>query len=86
MRYVKKPMEVEAVQFDGSPESAERIVRWVEDNDGLATYSGSGSVLVRTLEGDMQAPAGWWIIRGIDGEFYPCRDDIFHNSYDPVQS
>lgn len=88
MRYVKKPVEVEAHQFDGTHESASQIVHWVLRSGGLAYYSTTdmtaGRVVIRTLEGEMEAPEGWWIIRGVEGEFYPCRDDIFHKTYDQV--
>ncbi len=42
------------------------------------------SVVVHTLEGDMRANAGDWMIRGVKGEYYPCRDDIFRLTYEPV--
>lgn len=45
---------------------------------------GSGNLVIRTMEGDMHAPLGWWIIKGVAGEFYPCRDDIFQQTYEEV--
>lgn len=43
----------------------------------------TGDLVIRTLEGDMHAPYGDWIIRGVQGEFYPCKPDIFAAIYEP---
>lgn len=75
--YRKKPVVIEAVQFDGSFPlgflSDDETVRW----------SGVGQALeVTTLEGVMRAEVGDWLIRGVAGEFYPCKPDIFDASYE----
>lgn len=44
-----------------------------------------GSLVIRTLEGDMHANPGDWIIRGVAGELYPCRQDIFEQTYEPAR-
>lgn len=44
----------------------------------------TGELIIRTLEGDMRASYGDWIIRGVKGEFYPCKPDIFEATYEPV--
>ena len=49
--------------------------------EAVRTYE---PVVVETLEGDMQAQAGDWIIKGVKGELYPCKDDIFRQTYEPV--
>ena len=49
-----------------------------------AFNSQSNELYIRTLEGDMRAESGDWIIRGINGEFYPCKPDIFKATYEPV--
>lgn len=41
-------------------------------------------VVIETAEGDMQANAGDWLIKGVNGEFYPCKDDIFRQTYEPI--
>lgn len=43
------------------------------------------TLLIPTLEGTMRAGVGDWIIRGIKGELYPCKDDIFRATYEPVE-
>ena len=96
----KLPVEVEAMQFDGSPESGAAIVQWAhncgcdeaEYHPFLADhYKGDPKVYVahpdpyiriETLEGVMTASPGDWIIRGIKGEFYPCKPDIFAETYE----
>lgn len=52
---------------------------------GIYIDPANGSLMIRTLEGDMRAAYGDWIIRGVEGEFYPCRDDIFIRTYEVAQ-
>lgn len=44
----------------------------------------TGELMIRTLEGDMRARYGDWVIRGVQGEFYPCKQDIFYETYEEV--
>lgn len=97
-QYRKKPVVIEAMQWNGSAESATPIINWVLGGDGTARYSSAqpettsrGRVVreavpalltIDTLEGSMQATAGDWIIKGVNGEFYPCKPDIFNKTYD----
>jgi hypothetical protein len=77
-RYRKKPVEVEAVRWDGGNEhemEAFIACRWWLDD---------GDIYIGTLEGDMRATEGDWIIRGVQGEFYPCKPDIFEATYEAV--
>jgi len=96
-RYRKRPVEVEAVQWDGTAEGATPIINWILDSDATATYRCSNpvrcaqndgdtphSISIRTLEGEMRANVGDWIIRGVKGEFYPCKPDIFRQTHEPV--
>ena len=92
-RWRKKPVVVEAVQWDGTAEGATPIINWILENDGTATYYGPGEwdngesgasyIRVQTLEGRMLACRLDWVIRGIKGEFYPCKPDIFERIYEP---
>jgi len=83
-KFRKKPVVIEAWQFDGSAESARPIieraphVRWSADGGG-------GYLVIPTLEGDMRGDRGDWIIRGVKGEFYPCKPDIFAATYEPEE-
>ena len=91
----KKPVVIDAQQWDGTPNSAARIIRWVREQNGRAKYwaprewdkgETEGTYLsVHTLEGRMLANPNDWIIRGVQGEFYPCKPDIFEATYEPVE-
>ena len=83
MKYRKKPVVIDAVQFNSemTPE--------LENFLGKANYTfyraPGGSVLeINTLEGTMRASQGDYIIRGVHGEYYPCKPDIFEKTYEPV--
>jgi hypothetical protein len=97
-RYQKKPVEVEARQWDGTTEGASAIIEWILRADGTATYRCSDPercavndgdcphwIQIVTLEGAMNASLHDWIIKGVAGEFYPCRDDIFRATYEPME-
>lgn len=78
MRYRKKPVVVEAVLWDGSHASQVAIDAFAGSQ---AIFSG-GALQIRTLEGIMTADQGDYIIKGIKGEFYPCKPDIFQATYE----
>lgn len=94
-RYRKKPVEIDAVQWDGTAEAAAPIIEWALANNVTITYHcpdddacrrDTHVLLVRTLEGVMSALPGDWIIRGIAGEFYPCKPSVFEQTYEPVEA
>lgn len=77
MKYIKKPVVIEAIQWIGT------ITPEVEYLLGKANVLPKGtSLLIPTLEGVMEARIGDYIIRGISGELYPCKPDIFHKTYE----
>lgn len=86
--YRKKPVVIEARQFDG--DNADNILEWVNggyDGDAYLIPSGQftgNALIIPTLEGDHRADIGDWIIKGIKGEFYPCKPDIFAATYEPA--
>ncbi len=89
-KYRKKPVVIEAVRVpDGPVESAERAMEWGK----LVVWLGEGDwevseglgISIRTLEGVMLAQPGDWIIRGVKGELYPCKPDIFAATYEPAE-
>ena len=85
-RYRKKPVEVEARQLIDDLGNHIAIVQWVRDNGQAAYVSPRGShITVVTLEGNHRADIGDWIIRGVQGEFYPCKPDIFEQTYEAVE-
>lgn len=78
-QYSKKPVIVEAIQWDGSIESAYDIQEWAE---GKIDFSKGTVAEISTLEGVMTANPNDWIIKGVKGEFYPCKPDIFEMTYE----
>lgn len=85
MRVRKRPIEVEARLFDGTMKSANEIIGWTECgayfNEGRM---GGTKLYILTLEGDMHATPGDYIIKGVEGEFYPCKPDIFWKTYEVI--
>jgi len=86
MKYIKKPVEIEAVQFTRN--------NWdeVKDFTNQTAHSltiekrinGIAYCIIPTLEGQHKATEGDWIIKGVKGEFYPCKPDIFNMTYEEV--
>lgn len=86
-KYRKKPVEVEARQVIDDLRNHTEIARWIESNGGLVGLPALRSyITIDTLEGTMRADIGDFIIRGVQGEFYPCKPDIFEATYEPVEA
>lgn len=86
MKYRKKPVVVEAFLYDGR-NPKEDYPKWFWDE----VYSEEISMhdnycLIETLEGTHRAERGDWIIRGVKGELYPCKNDVFNMSYEEVKN
>jgi hypothetical protein len=79
-RYRKRPVVIEAMQIN-DPLTADEAAKWIRDNLGQAAAR-PGGIGLRTLEGIMKASYGDWIIRGVAGEFYSCKPDIFEQTYE----
>lgn len=78
-KYRKRPVVIDAIQFTGSN------VAVIAEEFGLEWELGTGDrLIIETLEGDMTCQAGDWVIKGVAGECYPCRADIFEATYEPV--
>jgi hypothetical protein len=83
MRYRKKPVVIEAVQFTGS--NQHEITMFISGRTKNFTESHGGpGYMIETLEGYMKASPGDWIIKGVQGEFYPCKPEIFAATYEPA--
>ncbi len=83
-RFRKLPVEIEAVQYNGA--NMDELWDW----GGAEHIFGPAPGLrehgyIETLEGDMEFRPGDWIIKGIKGEFYPCKPDIFEQTYESVE-
>lgn len=80
-KFKKKPVIIEAMQLEPTVKSMMAAVDWIEAGGSTSSYH-SGNVSITTLEGTMFAVPGDWIIKGVNGEFYPCKPDIFDKSYE----
>jgi hypothetical protein len=82
MKFRKKPVVIEAVQWIYGNEDKVRDFMKME----LATEYQGELLVIETLEGTMRANQGDYIIKGVNGEFYPCKPDIFEKTYDDCTS
>ena len=84
-RYRTKPCEIEAVQFTG--DNLSEIESVCGEFCGGASFSGEKctNVYINTLEGSMRASVGDYIIKGLRGEFYPCKPDVFEKKYELIK-
>lgn len=88
-RYRKLPVEIEAIELTQYGDFV-RAEQWINDNGGRAWFSPSDDpeigdkLIIQTLEGDMEFGAGWFVIRGVKGEFYGCEAEIFWLTYEAL--
>ena len=90
-KYVKKPIPIEAVQWLGfnqveirefTKDQVKFVSHWVPVGHTVTMTEEKVDLYVHTLEGEMHANIGDYIIKGIHGEFYPCAEMIFNESYE----
>jgi len=93
-KFRKKPIIIEAMQFDGTYECALEIQKWSqgkvtpgfeEDRVRGGMFVFAGYLEVPTLEGTMRTNFSDWVIQGVAGEFYPCKEVILQASYDAIE-
>ena len=91
-KYKKKPVVVEAIQF--TDETKDRVYGWATEkqmnvypsyDENPANATAKPVLMIPTLEGEMTASFGDWIICGVQGELYPCKPDIFEQTYELVE-
>lgn len=82
MEYRKKPVTIKAVQI--TPGNNEAILDFMRVTNCQFESTGDYEMIIHTLEGDMHLSKDDWLIQGIKGEFYPCKPDIFADSYEKV--
>lgn len=84
-KWRKKPVVIEAFQWTGGPDQEEDPI-WIVAaiKAGTVHFDEGGNMMIDTLEGTHRANVGDWIIRGVKGEFYPCKDEIFRLTYEAV--
>lgn len=82
MKYKKKPAIIDAIHFNG--ENIQEVLDFASSEN--VVYSKElGGIVIHTLEGDMLARPDYYIVQGVRSEFYPCRPDIFEQTYEPVE-
>lgn len=86
--YRKKPVIIEAIEFSNFYSFVTMSGVWGESFDRIAEHSviEGEHLIIRTLEGDRMANLGDFIIKGVQGEFYPCKPDIFEATYEAVDA
>lgn len=86
MKYRKKPVIIEAMQF--TDEMKDRVYRWASSQQmNIHTdwdENHKPCLIIPTLEGEMRCSLGDYLIKGVKGEFYPCKADIFEMTYDKI--
>ncbi len=80
MRFIKKPVAIEAVQWKGD-NIGEILLLSKDGNRDISEEVFGDTLTISTLEGDMTASLNDWIIKGVSGECYPCKPDIFKKTY-----
>lgn len=95
MKYRKKPVVIEAIQFNDTASNLEEIERFVGSQLKYEIFDSAWEVgkgrphirrmQIKTLEGDMHVSVGDYIIKGVKGEFYPCKPDIFEQTYEALE-
>lgn len=91
MKFRKKPVEIEAVQWAG--DNREEIRKFCNNRGAFFTparqdtegYTTKWNLLIDSLEGIMNAETGDYIIKGVNGEYYPCKPDVFAKTYEAVE-
>lgn len=78
-KYRKKPVVIESIQWNGNN------FKEIKDFCNKAIIDQNSNLVIEALEGDHYAKEGDYIIKGVQGEFYPCKPDIFEQTYEEVQ-
>lgn len=89
-KYRKKPVVIEAMYYDGSEESRDAVVAWMNEGGEPATWyprHGWGKfdcyvIEIPTIEGTHEVTPKYFIIKGVEDEFYGCEEQIFHKTYE----
>lgn len=89
--FIKKPVAIQAMRLQADGHNWEHVADWIRSEGGTVTTECLGAcdsdnnpheLFILTLEGKMHVSLGDYVIRGVQGEFYPCRADIFEATYE----
>lgn len=84
MKFRKKPVVIEAIQWDGKLPTIEKLLEG-STCKSVEQDLCDPALVIETLEGKMRAEVGDWVIRGVKGELYPCKPDVFEQTYEKVE-
>ena len=82
MKFKKKPVIIEAHKWTGD---AEALLEAFPEGHDIFIFHNKVTLVIPTLEGLHTANVGDWVIKGVQGEFYPCKPDIFEQTYEPIE-
>lgn len=82
-KFRKKPVVIEAEQFIKNQSGPSSVILFLQKTPANYRFEDE-FLIIETLEGEMKASDGDWIIRGVNGEYYPCKPDIFEKTYELV--
>ncbi len=85
-KYRKLPVIIDAWEFDGRLDYSKTLPKEVKDAVDTIRMTQDGKLQIKTLEGVMTADVGDFIIKGIKGEYYPCKPNIFKSTYELVDA
>lgn len=93
MKFRKKPVVIDAIRWNGTAECLYgSVLPFIQEGyddphvrPGIGYIPDAGEIVIPTLEGKMTAKPGDWIIKGVKGELYPCKPDIFRMTYEKVE-
>lgn len=86
-KFRKKPVVIDAIQLGRSPQSLHDVLEFIGSTKPYTVHDEENethAIIIPTFEGDMRANVGDWVIRGVQGEVYPCKPDIFAATYEPA--
>ena len=84
-KYRKKPVVIEAVKWEGQDNEGKIYDFFIKSSSDTEVVFDEPLLRIKTLEGEMTAQPGDWVICGVKGELYPCKPDIFEATYEPVK-
>jgi len=83
MKFRKKPIVIDAIQYTGK--NYKEIIEFSMGSKKAFYLNRLGELIIGTLEGEMKANIGDWIIKGVNQEMYPCKPDVFEKTYEAVK-
>ena len=83
-KYRKKPVVIEAIQYHMAETNKAEIMKFIGSAEYSENMFDDDGIQIKTLEGTMQVSPADFVIKGVQGEFYPCKPDIFELTYEEI--